>query len=188
ASGEAIGPQPVNTAHFQVISHVDREVVIVALFAVVLITLMITAITTMVRRLPWLRATRLRATLYGGEHRCCAVLVDEATGFSCSERTPAHFVLREAAARHQLEQVEGGTVERFVAAAVLSHGGERGAFVLERGAVVDRVAVGALRRRGWCADLAVRLAVGLAANLDPAGALHDLACLGDKAMCQWFVN
>src|SRR5262249_40239289 len=83
---------------------------------------------------------------------------------------------------------EGGTVERVVAAAVLRHGGKRGAFVLERGAIVDRVAIGALRRRKWCAGLAARLAVGLAADLDPAGAPHDLACLGDKAMRQWFVN
>src|SRR5262249_5938214 len=149
---------------------------------------MIAAITTMVRGLPWLYTSGLRAALNGGEHRGCAVLGDEPAGFSCSEQALAHLVLVEATTGHQLEKVEGGTVERVIAAASLRHGGELGAFVLERRAIVDQVEIGGPRRRRWCAGLAVRLAIGLAADLDPAGAPHDLACLGDEATRQWFVN
>src|SRR5262245_66439408 len=142
---------------------------------------MITAITTMVRGLPWLHTSGLCAAVNGREHRGRAVVGDEAVGFGRSKQTLAHLVLVEATAGHQLEQVEGGMVERVVAAAVLRHGSERSAFVLERGAVVDRVEIGALRWRRWCAGLAVRLAIGLAADLDPAGAPHDLAGLVDEA-------
>src|SRR5262245_2825026 len=118
-------------------------------------------------------------------HGCCAVFCYEAARFGGGKQALADLVclLIKLTASYELEQIEGGAIERVVTPAVLRHGGELVALVAQCGAAVDRAADGRWqqRRRGG-------LPIGIALDRLPAGCGHDLAGLGDEAPRQRLID
>src|SRR5262249_51048085 len=123
---------------------------------------------------------RLSPALDRGAHRRRAILGNEAAFFCGGEQVIDHVGLLQFATGNQLRQAERGTVERIVAPAILRHSGKLVAFIPQRSPAVDRGARtvspdfgGNDLRDIW------RLAV-LRADLNPSGAPHDLAGLGNE--------
>src|SRR5262249_57473909 len=87
------------------------------------------------RRQLWPRARLFLAgrctAVDGGQHRCRAIVGDQSAGLCRFVQAVAHFLLVEATASDDLEEVEGGSIECAVARARL-RGGDCLAFAFER--------------------------------------------------------